>query len=518
MRTRLHLVAILLAWLLLGLVQGASPRLVSSLGSSVALAEGDSVLGGRVVDERGRPVPHATVHVRRTPETDHTRRTLADRQADSEWIRQTDVDAEGRFPLEDLEPGMQVAASATNRVGRWFAVPDPLPASLTLELVPAVRVRGHVGATLPTYRQGVSVTLDEATDPGDSSSRLPWFVVRPTCEIDEIGFYQLEGLPPGDLHLVTEGDPELSAWDGEAWVGALAAGEHRDDVDFWLPDPLARIQLRLVDAAGRPLAGERARWIALDPDPWDGDDAESDEEGRISWAISRGPPLDIKRISGTGLVPLVASLPRDGPERVIVCEPTPTHRLRVHVEDETGTTVIPKWVMAGALDRERQEGEYVPGAFIEPTADLAELVVRADPPFRVGAGMEGGWIEGQVEVHALPPDGIVRVVVREHDRLRGSVTWENGLPVSGVDVCFTEEGGSGCVAHARTDGQGRFDMPAPAGRSKGRLTAHLRAGAFSARLEPQSADARERTDWILHRTSWVTGEVRAPDGECVPPA
>ncbi|MEZ6006198.1 MAG: carboxypeptidase-like regulatory domain-containing protein [Planctomycetota bacterium] len=363
----------------------------------------------------------------------------------------------------------------------------------------------------------MNVLLDEVAGPDEADDEPSWFVARPSSEIDEDGFYELEGLPPGDLHLVTEGDPELSESDGEAWVGDLAAGALRDGVDFWLPDPLARIQLRLVDTAGRPLAGERARWIALDPDPWDGDDAESDEEGRITWEISRGPPLDIKRIWGTGLVPLVASLPRDGPERVIVCEPTPTHRLRVHVEDETGTTVIPKWVIAGALDRERQASEHVPGAFIEPTADLAELVVRADPPFRVGAGMEGGWVEGQVEVHALPPDGIVRVVVREHDRIRGSVTWENGLPVSGVDVCFTEEGGSGCVAHARTDAQGRFDMQAPAGRTKGRLTALMRAGAFSARLEAHSADARERTDWVLHRTAWVTGEVHAPDGECVPP-
>jgi protocatechuate 3,4-dioxygenase beta subunit len=182
--------------------------------------EQPEVLRGRVVDDRGRPVPAFRIHASERP-------APADGDAPTfeESITQEFRDEGGWFELAGVMPGAwTVSASAAGHVETAHAgeVRVPQLAGLELTLLRAATVHGHVVSPGGAAAAGAEVRAERVQ--GSGSLRY----VRTLC--DEGGAFTLAGLPPGSVAIVAEAaglapsEPSILTLDpGEERSGVLVA-------------------------------------------------------------------------------------------------------------------------------------------------------------------------------------------------------------------------------------------------------------------------------------------------------
>lgn len=203
----------------------------------LALREAVPEMPGRVIDDRGFPVGHATVRV--VPLTISAEPVVAVTADDGTFGVRVPagvaLSVEVRHPDHAtlLEPGL---------------VPDPAE-GLRLALFAG----GGVGGTVRAARGGFPVAPFELTLAGDGG-----LLVRRRVE-DLDGRFEETGLPPGTVRLRVEAEG-FAAWTGEVDVPPPRVAERvtADPVEVELEEA-AVVRGEVVDARGDPVPGARVR-------------------------------------------------------------------------------------------------------------------------------------------------------------------------------------------------------------------------------------------------------------------
>jgi hypothetical protein len=255
--------------------------LVGSLLPPVAAAEGGRKVAGVVLDADGKPAAGVEVVL----EVGRTRLALTEEFDRWEAVRTDRATSgeDGRFAFSDVPPGASLVAWAKSPAGFASA---PVAESVTLTLAPLGSVRGKLTGK-SSHLKGVRVfvsgpfgrsaegKVDEAWDSFDVPGAVPGegrlHVYRSNFEVARVPVQ------------VTSGE--------ETRVKAV-----RVTGDF-LPvaDPLVDdLEVRLVNADGRPVAGVQLVWSSQ----WMDGGMNSDEEGIVRLAgggvAIGGPPYRLR--------------------------------------------------------------------------------------------------------------------------------------------------------------------------------------------------------------------------------
>ncbi len=199
-------------------------------------------------------------------------------RADGQWRTSTSTDAAGRFRIAGLAPGKYKADFAhpeftdlqprqTDGVG--FAIGQTSePARVRVELQPLSTLRGRLldsdGRPMPGVRVSLQRLLRQGVyeNPTDREGRFEFVDVRPAT-------YALAAEPPE-----IEGERTVLArtyYPGvldhrQAAPIAIPAGQELAGFEFRLvKSPVFRVRGKVVDSAGRPVAGAMVEFHSEDP-------------------------------------------------------------------------------------------------------------------------------------------------------------------------------------------------------------------------------------------------------------
>ncbi|HEX5041680.1 MAG TPA: carboxypeptidase regulatory-like domain-containing protein [Candidatus Polarisedimenticolaceae bacterium] len=221
---------------------GFAPFEVQDVGAGavlkVRLAQGLSI-EGRVLDAASRkPVPGVSV----------VGRTRASRGMPEEMLPQAVTDAEGRFRLADLAPGV---VSVEARGATWAratedAVAVPQRGPLELVVRPGGRLAGRVLDMEGKPVEGVTVRVEPA-----ALERLRDVLRQQPVRTDAKGAFSFEGLQAGDTYRISASKKGFSR--ASAGPFPIKAGTVKEDVELKL-DPSAALRVRLVDQDGKPVS------------------------------------------------------------------------------------------------------------------------------------------------------------------------------------------------------------------------------------------------------------------------
>lgn len=210
------------------------------LSPGISRAQEDQALTGRVVDTEGSPVPG--VEIWRPTEGSES---LVAAVSGPDGL--FEIPADGFFPLSACPPGWLPDNSPSQRSSD--------PEVFEIRLRPATRIAGrvvdgqgepvagvHVEARLAGKVMGCAIYI-EAPCPGASYFR--------TGTTDAEGRFAFESLEPGWYEVrAFDGLPKVARRLGEAGAGAR-------EIEFVVPERLASLEGRVVDADGEPVSGAR---------------------------------------------------------------------------------------------------------------------------------------------------------------------------------------------------------------------------------------------------------------------
>ncbi|MCY2961713.1 MAG: carboxypeptidase-like regulatory domain-containing protein [Planctomycetota bacterium] len=199
---------------------------------------------------------------------------------DSTWIA-TRTDAEGRFAFEGVDP-KHYDLFVGRGLGTSFAIVDEVDVQLAPETrhdvtLAAGSLRGRVLSIEGAPAAGTWIIV---TDSADTAAR---FVGR--AQTDRAGSFEVLGLAPG-TYAVSAHDPRAGV--AAVRVADLVVGNETRDVELRFA-PGVELRVRVVDAAGHPVAGRAVRF--------------TDERG-VEWQFSAEGTTDARGVQAVpGLAP-----------------------------------------------------------------------------------------------------------------------------------------------------------------------------------------------------------------------
>lgn len=225
------------------LFEASSTRRMDVTGAARSVDLGDlavvraSVIAGRVVDDAGQPIEGATVKVREAA-------SLLGTVHGSE----TEADGSFEFALEPCTGRLLVSARGFMPVNRPLTVELGVDqADMTIRLEPGATIGGSVVDDLGAPIAGARVAPYRVRRIGGNTvvDRLD---ASEAVTTDEAGVFELSGIEPGD-------SVRLRAWaNGHSADVKSSVAAGTKDVEFVLAR-FGRIRGKLVDGAGRPIAG-----------------------------------------------------------------------------------------------------------------------------------------------------------------------------------------------------------------------------------------------------------------------
>ena len=453
-------------------------------------------LAGRVVDKGGAPLGGVVV-------------TVAGRSAAFRLDRAASralSDAEGRFLLRGLAPvpSYDLTATRTGYRAAQATVAAGGEARLVLE-----RARSGQGVAVDARERplaGVEVTI-RPSPAGSGPDQAA------TVLTDDQGRFEVPALPADRVDL----EARRQGFAPTVVPGvAVAPGPGPADLGTLTLLPGVRIEGRVADAPGRPLAGAGA-WLTEGDRAQAGTlrqrepDARTDEAGRFAVAdLARGRRVNVL-VAREGYVPSwVAGVeaPTAKPLAVVL---ELASRLHGRVEDASGEPVPgasvrlrpapPPPGTVGLEPRRSENTEDVQaghdGAFT--FAEVAPGAVTLEP------SAEGFVPPDPVEVR-VPPGGEVQDVVLVLGRGAGVSGWitAGGEPVAGARVRIGP-------VQAESDAEGRYRL---AGVPAGLKALVLSHPAYKGRTQQVDVQPGEnRVDLTLERGATVSGRVVDEVGE-----
>ncbi|HWM94206.1 MAG TPA: carboxypeptidase-like regulatory domain-containing protein [Thermoanaerobaculia bacterium] len=455
-------------------------------------------LAGHVVDAAAAPLPGVVVTV--APDRRGRDEVFRPDRAASRALS----DEEGRFLLRGLAKAASYNLTAS-RPG-YRAAQATVVASGEVRLV-LERARSAQGSVLDARERplaGVEVTVrpSPAGSPGEAVTVLT----------DDRGRFEVPTLPGDRVDL----EARRQGFAPTIVPGvAVAQGPGHADLGTLTLSPGVRIEGRVVDTAGRPLAGTGV-WLA------EGDrhpsrelaetlrprepDAKSDEAGRFAIVdVSRGRRVNVL-LAREGYVPSWVpgvEAPTAKPLAVVL---EPASRIQGRVEDESGKPVPgasvrlrPAPPPPGTVGVERRRSENSADAEAGPDGVFAFADV-APGAVTIEASAEGFLSPEPVELQ-VPKTGEVRdvyLVLGRGASVSGWISTPGGEPVSGARVRI------GAV-QTESDAEGRYRLVGIPPGLKGLVLSHP---AYKGRTQEVDVQPGEnRVDVALERGATVSGRV-----------
>jgi len=440
----------------LDLTQPRGDELVLELGRGADVR-------GLVLDEAGAPVPDALVISENEAPTDGLF------FVDSEQLFWLPIQArsgpDGRFELRHLGPGLHTLRATARDLAPVWALGVSVPATeLVLRLGPGGTIAGRVTGADGGPSAGVEivvVAMDQV-----QHTRMNFGVTR----TDAQGEYRFERLPPTTMIVVRLGSgdrPEVVPV--QVRVGQVARADFSDQRTG------ARVQGRLLDVAGRPIAQQNLGLFMKESSNWDQDWVASTtrDDGTFAFeGVAPGPYL-VFLIDEMGKgVRCVDELvvPTEWPE-VAHDVRVPGGALTLRVRSAaTGAPVPAAGVVLvhvdGGVSFSSHGGTDERGEFT--FRDLRSGTYMAEVyPTTPGLGYRD---TGPIEVDEAGPAPTLAVELGEGGPVTVRVTTGDGRPLEGALVSFRDEAGA-------EHNFGRL----PATGDDGRYKAHgLRAGTYRA--------------------------------------
>lgn len=476
--------------------QPASAKLPQGVAPipTVALAPART-LAGRVVDKGGAPLAGVAVAV--APDRRERREVFRLDRAASRALS----DAEGRFLLRGLAsaPSYDITASRTGYQPAQATVAAGGEVRLVLE-----RARAAHGVAVDARKRPLpGVEISVRPSPAASAPDEAVTVVT-----DDRGRFAVPALPGDrvDLEARRQGFAPTVI---PGFVAAPGSGPVNLGTLTLLPG--VRIEGRVADAAGRPLAGAGA-WLTEGGRSQAGalrqrePDARTDEAGRFAIAdLARGRRVNVL-VAREGYVPSWTAgveAPTAKPLAVVL---EPASLLRGRVEDASGAPVpgasvrlrpAPPPPGTVGLEVRRSDNTADVDAGPDGTFAFAEVAPGA---VTLEASAEGFLPPEPVEVQ-VPPKGEVRdvrLVLGRGAVVSGGITNRGGEAVAGAHVRIG-------TVQAESDAEGRYRLAGVPPGLKGLSVSHP---AYVRRIREVDVQPGEnRVDLTLERGTTVSGRV-----------
>lgn len=461
--------------------------------------EAANSLAGRVVDPAGAPLGGVVVTVApdRRPRDEVFRLDRAASRAVS--------DAQGRFLLRGLAAAASYDLSASRPGYRAAKAAAAARGEVRLVLE---RARSAHGLAVDTQRSplaGVEVTIRPS--PAGSA---PGEVV--TAVTDSRGRFEVPALPGDRVDL----EARRQGFAPTIVPGvAIAPGPGSADLGTLTLAPGVRIEGRVADALGRPLAGagvwlteadrlpNRALAETLRPQE---PAAVSDEAGRFAIPdLTRGRMVNVL-LAREGFLPAWVPRVEAPPVKPLAVVLEPASRIGGRVEDESGEPVPgasvrlrPGSLPQGTIGVElrRSENTLDIRSDRDGTFALAEV---APGKVTLEASAEGFLPLDPVELQ-VPPNGAVedvRLVLERGATVSGQVTTTGGEPVAGASLRIGP-------ARGESDAEGRYRLAGVPLGLKGLYLSHPAYRGKTREVDVQPGE--NRVDVTMERGATVSGRV-----------
>ena len=476
----------------------ASPEERSGAAVATPQAVGGGTLVGRVVDDRGTPVGSATVY------------------AQSETVGpplQAQVDeATGRFRLGGLEPGPWTVGAVVMAEERFSAPREFLVFAgeeAQVELV-LPRLATLEGTVVDAGGRGVRAELiGQVSMPGIPYDNADW---SPMGATDASGAFRIPA-QIGSAHLYARAEGFASS--GVITLATRPAAVHSALVLQLTPS--GRVDLQLLDENGVPAAGYPVR--VSDREYRFDETHDTDGAGRATFVGLHADVYNVEVLEVTetdvGLVwdRLVDESFRlaEGERRQIELRaPSRPNEVEVLLRLE-----FPEGLRSESVHFSQLDGDHFARAMEGPDGRLVATLPEAGSYSLVADSSELGirWFQ-RVEV----PRGSTHelAIALEAVWISGRVTGTDGGPMPGVEVrafCMRDGEPHG-QGWGRTDAQGNYTLPAPAGTCE--LAADARGTDYAlARIEGLAlvpGAHLEGQDMTLDLGGRVSGRVVRGDG------
>ncbi len=453
--------------------------------------EPGTTMGGIVKDEAGQPVPGATVEVNGPP-------TESELPNYAFSIGTARTDEQGQWRLDVAPRDLAgISASVTHPGYRrsWATISHDLH-SVTI-LTKGLTVTGQVVDAQGRPIKGARTVM----------GRDVWGSKHPTATTDERGAFSLENCPAGGTIVTVQANGFAPR------IHDVTADERTPPVVVRMTEPGATVRGRVVDIAGKPVAGA---FVAADT--WRGNRSihfrvDTDKDGRFEW---RSAPKDVVLydIGQDGYmasrgVPLTAS---DREQTVILY---PKLVISGRVTDAVTGRPVPKfrvvqgrpivgkneihWSEANGVD---ESGGRFTSQFDEPSD---KLFVRVEAPgYRTADSRAFRPNEGRQTFD---------FVLQPTAALSGIVQLPDGTPAAGADVALATLGHHVSLQSGRferdanvprftTAADGRFAFAAPEGKF---LLIALSDAGFA---EASSDEVAKSSKLVLQPWGRIEGGVR----------
>ena len=435
--------------------------------------------GGRIVDEKGRPVAGAKVEVRLGNDPRPAR-------------------SDGRVRYSDtLAWGSD--APTTDAEGRWRidTVPDHPEVELSLLVIHPdyvteprwAQVAKQTGITTAALRKGTAilalktgaVARGTVTDPDGKPIRDAvvvqgndpyWGATTSTFSTDADGRFRLPALAPGKTSLTVI---------APGWAPQLRAIELRSDSppqDFRM-GPGKPVRLRIADAGGKPVPGasvslmewkgSKSIYSERNPQhpkvPSTGIPHRADANGAWEWAAAPSEPVKV-RIEARGYALLELDVTGGSADRTVTLKAE--HRVTGTVTDAVTGKPVPRFAVipVDVFGKDHLSAERFNGA-AGTAGRLDFLAYRTDIPLRIRVEAPGYRTQDGPEFRVGDDAARVQNFRLAPSRARtGVVVDATGRPAAKAEVLLatpTEQVRlSGDDTHRTfTDEQGRFEFPDP---------------------------------------------------------